>query len=168
MAERLNEYIWIPTPENIAQEQAFIKSEILELGEKTIDNLILIASQQRSNAYVPYSHYAVGAGLLTKDKNMFGGCNSENAGYSPTNHAEGSTIATAISEGQANKQRKFIKAIAISAEEDSGPCGECLQRIIEHTDNCLIIVSDPDGKIRRITSLISCLPYNFNPSHLGK
>lgn len=168
MAERLNEYVWVPSPEDIAQEQAFIESEIQEIGETTIKDLVLIASQQRDNAYVPYSNYAVGAVLLTKDNKIFGGCNSENVGYSPTNHAEGSAIVAAILKGEAKKQRKFIKAIAISHDGDTGPCGECLQRIIEHTDNCLIIVADPNGKIRRITSLVACLPYNFNPSHLGK
>lgn len=168
MAERLNEYIWVPTPEDSEREQVFIESEIQELGETTIDDLVLIATQYRGNTYDPYSRYGVGAALLTIGGRIFGGSNSENAAYSPTNHAEGAAIATANSEGEARKQRKYIKAIAISHDGDTGPCGECLQRIIEHTDNCLIIVADPDGNIRRITSLLSCLPYNFSPSNLGK
>ncbi len=168
MSERLNEYVWVPTPEDSARERVFIKSEIQELGETKIDDLVLVATKYGGNVYDPYSHYGVGAALLTVGGRMYGGSNSENVAYSPTNHAEGSAIASANSEGEARKQRKYIKAIAISHDGDTGPCGECLQRIIEHTDDCLIIVADPEGKIRRITSLVACLPYNFNPSHLGK
>jgi len=168
MVKRLINAIWVPSPDDLIKERKFIESEINKLSESTIKNLVKAAVKHRDCAYVPYSHYKVGAALLTKDKKIFGGCNSENAGYSPTNHAVGTAIATAISEGGAKKQRRFIKAIAISHGGDTGPCGECLQRIVEHTDNCLIIVADPNGKIRRITSLLACLPYNFNPSHLGK
>jgi cytidine deaminase len=77
-------------------------------------------------------------------------------------------IAVSGADGRAKENRIYIKALAVVHEGDSGPCGECLQRIVEHADDCLIIVARPDGQIRRITSLKSIFPYNFNPSHLGK
>ena len=49
--------------------------------------LIRAAFAGRRFAYVPYSHFAVGAALLAKDGRVFTGCNIENAGYTPTNCA---------------------------------------------------------------------------------
>ena len=39
-------------------------------------------------AYVPYSHFPVGAALLCKDGTVFTGCNIENAAYGDTICAE--------------------------------------------------------------------------------
>ena len=168
MIEISNEQIWVPSETDISKEVEFIQQQIQEIGTENIANTIDIAVKHRGNAYTPYSHYNVGAAIFTTDGKIFGGCNSESVAYSPTNHAEGTAIAKANSEGATTKERKYIKAVAVSHEGDSGPCGECLQRIVEHTDNCLIIVANPEGKIRRMTSLKTIFPYNFNPSHLEK
>lgn len=168
MKEWLKEHYWTPSPEDIVKEARFIESEVSDIGEMTIARLIGVAVEYRGNAYTPYFNYKVGASILTRDLEFFGGCNSESCAASPTNHAEGTAIAKAVSEGAAKKNRKFIKAIAVCAPGDSGPCGECLQRIVEHTDNCLIVVVGTKGEVRRVTSLKTIFPYNFNPSHLGK
>ena len=39
-------------------------------------------------SYTPYSHFNVGAALLSKDGKIYTGCNIENASYTPTNCAE--------------------------------------------------------------------------------
>lgn len=168
MKEQLRDYIWTPTDDDLVRERKFIKSELRQLDEVTLGQLIDAAVEYRKNAYTPYSHYNVGSSIITADGKIFGGCNSESVAYSPTNHAEGTAIAKAVSEGAAKDNRKFIKAIAVCHSEDTGPCGECLQRIVEHADNCLILIVDPDGKIVTVTSLKVMFPYNFNPSHLGK
>ena len=41
-----------------------------------------MAAQKR--AYVPYSHYPVGAALIADDGEIYEGCNIENAAFSPT------------------------------------------------------------------------------------
>ena len=166
--ERYSDKIWTPSKADLLAENIFIKSEVKELGKDVISALVSCSVDYRSRAYTPYSHYNVGASLLTTDGQIFGGCNSESVAYSPTNHAEGSAIAAANSEGASARSRKFIRAVAVCAKGKSGPCGECLQRIVEHADNCLIVVADTDGEIVRITSLKAIFPYNFNPSHLGK
>lgn len=168
MTQKLNDFIWTPTEEYLKNEQNFIHDQIEEIGENKINDLIRLSLKYRENANPPYSNYKVGAGLLTTDGTTYGGCNNEFVSYSPTDHAEGTAITKAVSEGESKKNRKFIKAIAVAHEGDSGPCGECLQRIVEHADNCLIIIADPEGNIRRITSLLAIFPYNFNPTHLGK
>ena len=52
-----------------------------------IDAEVLIkeAIEARKMAYTPYSHFKVGAALLTADGKIYRGCNIENAGYTPSN-----------------------------------------------------------------------------------
>ena len=50
--------------------------------------LIALALQAREKAYTPYSHFKVGAALLTKSGNVYTGCNIENAAYTPCDFAE--------------------------------------------------------------------------------
>ena len=54
----------------------------------THEELLKTAIEARENAYVPYSHFAVGAALLAKSGKVYRGCNVENAAYGPTNCAE--------------------------------------------------------------------------------
>ena len=61
--------------------------------------LIRAAFAARENAYVPYSHFAVGAALLAKDGRVYTGCNIECATYTPTNCAERTALFKAVSEG---------------------------------------------------------------------
>ena len=53
-----------------------------------IDAEVLIkeAIEARKMAYTPYSHFKVGAALLTADGKIYRGCNIENAGYTPVSY----------------------------------------------------------------------------------
>ncbi len=46
--------------------------------------LVRAAIAARENSYSPYSNFAVGAALLCADGTVYGGCNIENAAYSPS------------------------------------------------------------------------------------
>ena len=50
-------------------------------------------------AYVPYSHFPVGAALECDDGAVFTGCNIENAAYTPTNCAERTAVFKAVKRG---------------------------------------------------------------------
>ena len=63
------------------------------------EKLIREAFQARRMAYTPYSHFQVGAALLTKEGRIYRGCNLENAAYTPTNCAERTAFFKAVSEG---------------------------------------------------------------------
>ena len=67
----------------------------------TFDNAELLqqALSARRNAYAPYSHFQVGAVLVTAEGQCFSGCNIENASYSLTVCAERSAIFGAVSAG---------------------------------------------------------------------
>ena len=73
------------------------------MKREEIQRLIRIAEEQMSHAYAPYSHFQVGAALLTAGGKVYAGCNIENAAYTPSNCAERTAFFKAVSEGE----RKF-------------------------------------------------------------
>lgn len=91
--------------------------------------LIKRALEYKERAYAPYSHFRVGAAVLTENNNVFGGCNIENVSFGATNCAERTAIFKAVSE----EGKTSIKAIAIVSDDDcyTYPCGICRQVISE-------------------------------------
>ena len=77
--------------------------------------LISLALEARQMAYTPYSHFKVGAALLTKEGKVYKGCNIENAGYTPTNCAERTAFFKAVSEGEYN----FAAIAVVGGAEDA-------------------------------------------------
>ena len=139
----------------------------MQINEKY---LIEQAIEARSFAYTPYSHFQVGAALLTKQGKVYKGCNIENAAYTPSNCAERTAIFKAVSEGE----REFA-AIAIvgSMEGESntlptGPCGVCRQVMAEFCslDMPVIIAKSPADYITM--TLGELLPLSFSPANLHK
>ena len=57
------------------------------LEKSMISKLIETAMEQLKFSYTPYSNFKVGASLLTKNGQIYTGCNIENAAYTPTNCA---------------------------------------------------------------------------------
>ncbi len=104
--------------------------------ERSIMNdleLVRAAIAARENSYSPYSNFAVGAALLCADGTVYGGCNIENAAYSPGNCAERTAFfraifdghrdftAIAVVAGAISKTRPIRRAIAPSARRFSAP-----------------------------------------------
>lgn len=167
--EQFREKILLPTAEQIEQELSFVMAKIDEIGESRLLAGIQAAVDVRKNAYQPYSGYMVGATVLCKSGDSYSSCNAEAASYSGTDHAEKSAITKAISSGEIHKSdEEFIDAVIVSHPGESGPCGECRQRIAEHCQNALILDVDADGNIQAVTSLKTLFFYAFTPSHLKK
>ena len=99
------------------------------------NKLIDLAWKARENAYVPYSHFKVGACIALKDGTFVQGCNIENAAFSPTNCAERTAFFKAVSEGQQDFSAIVIvgnKADVKMGEGDyCAPCGVCRQVMAE-------------------------------------
>src|SRR4051812_32852560 len=74
--------------------------EYKALDDESYNDLVKAAIEVRERAYVPYSHFKVGAALLAKSGKVYLGCNIENGTYSPTICAERSALASAISAGE--------------------------------------------------------------------
>jgi cytidine deaminase len=122
------------------------------------DELYAAAVKTAEKSYSNYSHFTVGAALLTSDGRVFTGCNIENASYSLTICAERTAVFKAVSEGYT-----VFEAIAIagSGNDDFSkpcfPCGACLQVLSEFCgDSFRIILSDGEY------SLSDFLPKRFN------
>lgn len=133
-----------------------------------IQELIDQATGMRRMSYAPYSHYHVGAALLTADGIIYTGCNIENAAYTPTNCAERTAFYKAISEGV----RDFV-AIAIVGGPAQGvlqyaaPCGVCRQVMMEFCDPetfQIIVARDRENYV--VQTLAEFLPMGFGPSNL--
>lgn len=123
--------------------------------------LIAAAQDARARAYAPYSRYAVGAALLTRDNRIFGGCNVENASYSVTICAERTALVKAVSEGEYH-----FAALAVVTENGGAPCGVCRQMLFEFAPDLLVIIADETGLVHHEVPLRGLLPLGFGPAEL--
>lgn len=117
------------------------------------------AIEASKNAYVPYSHFPVGACILTEDDKIFTGCNFENASFGLTICAERNAVGSAISEGC-----KKIKAIAVYSPKMNNcyPCGACRQVLHEFkSDNGIDVILKNNAELT-IFKIEELLPGGFN------
>ena len=131
--------------------------------------LIEEAIMAREHAYTPYSHFKVGAALLSKSGKIYRGCNIENAGYTPANCAERTAFFKAVSEGELE-----FEAIAVVAGPEGGelaftaPCGVCRQVMMEFCDpKTFQIILAVDKNTYKIMTLEELLPMGFGPANLA-
>jgi cytidine deaminase len=112
-------------------------------------------------AIAPYSHFKVGASLLTATGLMFTGCNIECSSFGLTICAERVSLFKALSEGHS----EFV-ALAIYAKEKPfcPPCGACLQVINDYAKGVSILLTD--GENFKEYTLSDMLPVDFNVTHL--
>ena len=97
--------------------------------------LQLAARKASESSYSPYSHFAVGAAVVSADGRVFSGCNVENASYGLTICAERNAIFQAVAAGV-----REIRALVIytPTPEPVTPCGACRQVLLEFGEDCAI------------------------------
>ena len=125
------------------------------------DKLVRQAQAARGRAYVPYSHYPVGAALLTTTGRVYEGANIENAAYPVTICAERVAVFKAVSE----EEREFI-AVAVVTANGGSPCGSCRQVLAEFGLDTVVLIADKDGQIVVETTVGELLPGAFRPGDL--
>ncbi len=139
------------------------------MDKKRIEEMIDLAIEQLKYSYTPYSHFKVGAALLTRDGKLYMGCNIENAAYTPTNCAERTAFFKAVSEGE----REF-QAICVVGGKDgvlteyAAPCGVCRQVMMEFCNpETFRIILATSKEQYDIFTLKEMLPLGFGPDNLA-
>jgi cytidine deaminase len=111
-----------------------------------------------TRAYVPYSHYPVGAAALVDDGRTVSGCNVENASYGIGLCAECGLVSQLHATGGG-------RLTHFTCVDGSGeilvPCGRCRQLLYEFGGPELVLET-PDG----LRTLDEMLPQAFGPDHL--
>ena len=121
--------------------------------------LIAAALAARTKAVAPYSHFAVGAALLTADGKIISGANVESASYGLTCCAERVALFKALTDGE-----RSFRAIAVVAAHPGGPmpCGACRQLLAEYAPDAVVWVADArhPKQVRQFT-VRELLPESF-------
>jgi cytidine deaminase len=120
------------------------------------------AREARARAYAPYSHYRVGAAVLTKAGRVYSGCNVENASYGATICAERAAITAMVAAGD----RDPVACVVVTAGSSPGsPCGICRQVLSEFARDMkvLLLAEDARGHLaaRKTVRLAGLLPLAF-------
>ena len=127
---------------------------------ETRDRLIEAAEKALVNAYAPYSKFQVGAAVLTKQGNIFTGCNVENVSYGLSICAERNAIAHAVATEGGSIMEVVAIAIANNRQIPCSPCGACRQVIQELGQQAIVIFQDRSGW--QVTSIEQLLPQGFS------
>ncbi|RHA39678.1 cytidine deaminase [Cellulomonas rhizosphaerae] len=109
-------------------------------------------------AYVPYSHFPVGAAALVDDGSVVVGCNVENASYGVTLCAECSLVSALVVQGGG-------RLVAFTCVDGHGnvlmPCGRCRQLLFEHGGPRLLVET-----VSGVRPMTEVLPDAFGPADL--
>ena len=128
----------------------------------TDKDLVELAFTMLDKAYMPYSHFPVGAALEGADGSVHTGCNVENAAYGSCICAERTALVKAVSEGCRTFKR--IAVVGNSADY-CWPCGSCRQMLYEFAPDLEVLVANRDHDFVKYT-LRQLLPHGFGPSSL--
>ena len=129
----------------------------------TEKELIQTAVKMLDMAYVPYSHFPVGAALECEDGTVYTGCNIENAAYGATICAERTAIFKAVSEGH----RDFDTLVIAGRSDDyCYPCGACRQVLYEFGPDMEVVCLNKDNEEKHL-HIKELLPYGFDQTWLA-
>lgn len=122
------------------------------------DKLFQLASQTYAKAYAPYSKFKVGAAIESSSGYFYTGCNVENISYPCGTCAEAGAIAAMVAGSD-----KLIQQILILADSQEliTPCGACLQRIKEFSNEHTVILLANLNGIQKSLKIKDLLPHAF-------
>lgn len=144
------------------------------LDEAMTARLLAAAHQSYDRAYCPYSHFPVGAAIVTTSGAVYAGSNVENAAYPLGSCAEASAISAMVSDGQTGPLTGVLVLGGRPGQNQlCTPCGGCRQRLREFALEdmpCLIYGLDHDltPVLRLTTRLDDLLPHSFGPNNLNQ
>ncbi|MHA7987306.1 cytidine deaminase [Rathayibacter sp. CAU 1779] len=116
------------------------------------------AEEAMRKAYVPYSHYPVGAAALATDGRIVSGCNVENASYGLTLCAECSLVSGLHMSGGG----QLVAFVCVNGDGDViMPCGRCRQLLYEHSVSGMLLET-----VSGIRTIDEVIPDAFGPRDL--
>ncbi len=124
--------------------------------------LMKAAEDARERSYCSYSGFSVGAALLSKNGQVYTGCNIENSAFSPTVCAERVAFFSAINAGE----REFLKIAIVGGKVNKAPdpicspCGVCRQVMGEFCGKDFAVILGNSEKFETYT-LEEILPLGF-------
>nr|WP_229031534.1 cytidine deaminase [Streptococcus anginosus] len=120
--------------------------------------MIDLAIETSKKAYVPYSHFPIGAVLVAKNGQIFTGVNIENASFGLTNCGERTAIFKAVSEGVTDFEELIVYG---ETEQPVSPCGACRQVMAEFFSKDLKVTLVAKDKSTVVMTVRELLPYSF-------
>ncbi len=108
--------------------------------------LVAMAQAAAHHAYIPYSHFPVGAVLLTEGGQLVPGCNVENASYGLTVCAERTAVTRMVARQIEDRRIEVAAVVAFG---------------------CRYVVVEEHGEPRRYP-FEQLLPHAFGPNNLDK
>lgn len=124
--------------------------------------LLEAAWEARAHAHAPYSHFQVGAALLTADGRIHAGCNVENAAYPVTLCAERGALSAAVAAGLT--PGNLVAAVVVTdVAALTPPCGACRQALVEFAGRLPVLLANRQE--RRLHRLEDLLPHSFTGGH---
>jgi cytidine deaminase len=123
-----------------------------------IEKLLAAAQKAKENAYAPYSHFHVGAAVLSSSGKIFPGCNVENTSYGLTICAERNAIFRMVGDGE----QQIAELLVIGdTEEFLPPCGACRQVIAEFAKKeSIVYMCNKHGEYMK-TTVGELIPHTF-------
>jgi len=125
------------------------------------------AALAASYSYSPYSHFPVGAAVVSEEGAVYSGCNVENASFGLTQCAERSALTAAISDG-ARPGSLLTLLIYTPGDTAHSPCGACRQVMHELMAERSLVISCCDSEDMVRWSPAAYLPDPFVPDVLLK
>jgi cytidine deaminase len=120
-------------------------------------DLVAAAWRAAKNAYVPYSHFQVGAAVRDAEGRVHVGANVENASYGLGRCAEQSAVQAMVTAGG----RRIVEVVVVtSADPAASPCGACRQVLFEFGPEARVYLVNEVGAWR--TSVSALLPAGFS------
>ncbi|GGD34933.1 putative cytidine deaminase Cdd [Microbacterium faecale] len=124
------------------------------------DELREVAVAAMRNAYVPYSHYPVGAAALVDDGRVVAGCNTENASYGVGLCAECGLVSNLAMTGGG----RLVAFVCVNGDgETIMPCGRCRQLLNEHAHPTMLLET-----VSGVRTIDEVLPDAFGPRDLDR
>jgi cytidine deaminase len=112
-----------------------------------------------THAYVPYSHYPVGAAAVVDDGRVVSGCNVENAAYGVALCAECGLVSQLHITGGG----RLTHFVCVDGHgEVLMPCGRCRQLLFENGGRDLLLLT-----VSGVKTMDEVLPDAFGPDNLA-